>query len=237
MHNGADFDYPIITQRAIENGVYLNTAKVQLSDSLVGMKENLPLINIDSATKIKVNNYIQQYLSELPDDDISLRFLSAANHDTLSNLTELEKLLLNDLNSKAYNQTLVDAMSNLKNKYYNLLSTNEKISNSYNRFYISKEFFQTKQGQDLLQAEVKKARDQVTEMLTKNLSKLQRAEYEQYLKSLNDTLELMEAGILTSNNITRMMYINRFDGVWDWYHNGDLPMPQRKECANKITEA
>ena len=212
MHNGADFDYPIITQRAIENGVYLNTAKVQLSDSLVGMKENLPLINIDSATKIKVNNYIQQYLSELPDDDISLRFLSAANYDTLSNLTELEKLLLNDLNSKAYNQTLVDAMSNLKNKYYNLLSTNEKISNSYNRFYISKEFFQTKQGQDLLQAEVKKARDQVTEMLTKNLSELQRAEYEQYLKSLNDTLELMEAGILTSNNITRMMYINRFDG-------------------------
>lgn len=212
MHNGADFDYPRITQRAIENGVYLNTAKVQLSDSLVGMKENLPLINIDSATKIKVNNYIQQYLSELPDDDISLRFLSAANHDTLSNLTELEKLLLNDLNSKAYNQTLVDAMSNLKNKYYNLLSTNEKISNSYNRFYISEEFFQTKQGQDLLQAEVKKARDQVTEMLTKNLSELQRAEYEQYLKSLNDTLELMEAGILTSNNITRMMYINRFDG-------------------------
>ena len=30
--------------------------------------------------------------------------------------------------------------------------------------------------------------------------------------------------------------INRFDGVWDWYNNGDLPMPQRKECANKITE-
>lgn len=31
--------------------------------------------------------------------------------------------------------------------------------------------------------------------------------------------------------------INRFDGVWDWYNGkGDLPMPQRKECANRIVE-
>lgn len=31
--------------------------------------------------------------------------------------------------------------------------------------------------------------------------------------------------------------INRFNGVWDWYHKkSDLQMPQRKECANIIIE-
>lgn len=212
MHNGAQFDYPVIRQRAAENGVYLNSTKIKLSDSLVGMKDNLPLINIDSAAQIKINNYIKQYLSELPDDDPTTFFLTAAHSDILKNITELDKLLTNDTAGKTYNKTLTDALANLKNKYYNLLSTNEKISAGANDIFISKEFFQTKQGQDVLIGEVKKAKYNVEEMLKKDLTPVQKAEYETYLKSLNDTLELMDLGILTSNNISRMMYINRFEG-------------------------
>lgn len=212
MHNGADFDYPVIRQRAFEKQVYLNTTKVKLSDSLVGMKENLPLINLDSAAQIKINNYIKQYLSELPDDDPTTYFLTAANHDVCKNITELITLLTKNTSEQTYNDSLIRALYDLKNKYYNLLSTNEKISIGAKYIFISKEFFQTKEGQDILLGEIKKAKSTVEEMLTKELSTVQRQEYELYLKSLNDTLELADNGILTSNNISRMMYINRFEG-------------------------
>lgn len=212
MHNGAQFDYPVIRQRSAENGIYLNSTKIKLSDSLVGMKDNLPLINIDSAAQIKINNYIKQYLSELPDEDPTTFFLTAAHRDILNNITDFEKLLVNDTTGKTYNETLIQTLTNLKNKYYNLLNINDKLSSGANDIFISKEFFQTKQGQDILVGEIKRAKYSTEEMLKKDLTPIQKAEYETYLKSLNDTLELMEAGILTSNNITRMMYINRFEG-------------------------
>lgn len=212
MHNGAQFDYPVIRQRAAENKVYLNSTKIKLSDSLVGMKDNLPLINIDSAAQIKINNYIKQYLSELPDDDPTTFFLTAAHRDILNNITDFEKLLSNDTTGKTYNETLIQALTNLKNKYYDLLSVDDKISSGANDIFISKEFFQTRQGQDILTGEIKRAKYTTEEMLKKDLTPVQKAEYETYLKSLNDTLELIEAGILTSNNITRMMYVNRFEG-------------------------
>ena len=212
MHNGNQFDYPVIRQRSAENGVYLNSTKIKLSDSLVGMKDNLPLINIDSAAQIKINNYIKQYLSELPDDDPTTFFLTAAHRDILNNITDLDKLLTNDTTGKTYNKALTDALSNLKNKYYNLLDTENNLSANINNILIDKNFFQTKEGQDILFGEIKKAKYTTEEMLKKELTPIQRAEYELYLKSLNDTLELMELGIVTSNNITRMMYINRFEG-------------------------
>ena len=212
MHNGANFDYPVIRQRAFENQVYLNTTKIKLSDSLVSMKENLPLINLDSAAQIKINNYIKQYLSELPDDDPTTYFLTAANHDICKNLTELITLLTKETSEQTYNDSLIQALINLKNKYYNLLNTNEKMSIGAKDIFISKEFFQTKEGQDILLGEIRKARSTVEEMLTEELSAVQRQEYELYLKSLNDTLELADKGILTSNNISRMMYVNRFEG-------------------------
>lgn len=212
MHNGIDFDYPALKERCFTNGVYLNSTKIKLSDDLVSMKENLPLIKFDSTTQIKINNYIKQYLSELPDDDPTTFFLTAANSSILKNITDLEKILTKDNINKTYNETLIKALIELKNKYYNLLDTNEKLSNGFKNILISKDFFKTIEGKDILLNSVKEAKATTEEMLTKNLTDVQRAEYETYLKSLNDTLELADLGLVTSNNISRSLYINRFEG-------------------------
>ena len=212
MHNGIDFDYPALKERCFTNGVYLNSTKIKLSDDLVSMKENLPLIKFDSTTQIKINNYIKQYLSELPDDDPTTFFLTAANSSILKNITDLEKILTKDNINKTYNETLIKALIELKNKYYNLLDTNEKLSNGFKNILISEDFFKTIEGKDILLNSVKEAKATTEEMLTKNLTDVQRAEYETYLKSLNDTLELANLGLVTSNNISRSLYINRFEG-------------------------
>lgn len=214
MHNGTEFDFPVIRQRAYDNGIYFNTKKIQLTDSLLEMKNYSPLVQLDSGTKIKISNYIKQYISELPEDP-SIQFLSAANYRSLINLIEFEKQLRNSLSSSSsYNQELLNALNYMKEKYFNLLSTNSKISKSANGILISKEFFQTKEGQDILLDEIKKAKKQTEDMLTKKYFELtpkQRDEYYTYLKQLDDTLELAKQGLIT-NNISRTMYIDRFEG-------------------------
>lgn len=214
MHNGSKFDYPTIMARAREHGIYLNQTKVKLSDSLVSMKENLPLIKIDAGARIKIANYIQQYLGELPEDS-TIHFLAAANYDSLDNLRAMVKFMEDNTSTFKYNEDLKAALDELKAKYYNLMDANEKLSNSANHILISKEFFETEEGRNILINSVKQAKAELELRMSiasyASLNAAQKAEYALYLKQLNDTLELAELGYI-SNNISKYMYINRFEG-------------------------
>lgn len=168
IHNGKNFDIPMIRYRAQKNDIFISERGTNYSfvDSLLDSRflfEDASY-NLTQTEELKLRDYIQSLIRALPDSDFEnfLKPISAVNMRSVDNML---KLLRNQTKNYPVGNELLAALEQLKVTLNEIAETNRATNKELNSIIFDSSIFDSQEVFDMMVGTASDNYRQVTKML------------------------------------------------------------------------